>query len=158
MRVVYVLSIILLFSLFSCKTETLQCTPAGVKVYFVGFTFGEASNAMVFVYKKDNLFDSLIDSVASTCQQKGNSDTMMMLHALDDDHDYHVKLPGSNTVYSITGLTLGNHYTEKHQTGMTNDLVKYGCVNNTVSYTLNGQQSGKPNVMSGVYNVVYINK
>ena len=80
------------------------------------------------------------------------------LGALDDNHDYQVKLLKSNTVYAIAGLTLGNHYTDKYQTGMVNDLVLYGCINNTVSYTLNGQQFGQPNVMSGVYNVVYINK
>lgn len=158
MRAICVLGIIMLLFLFSCKTKTIQCSPAGLKVYFVGFTNNEANNAMLFVYKKDNLLDSLIDSVASRCEQIGASDTMIMPRALDDDHDYRVKLVGSNNVYAITGLTLGNHYTDKIQTGIVNDLVLYGCVNNTVSYTLNGQQFGKPNVMSGVYNTVYINK
>jgi len=158
MRVIYALSTLLLFSLFSCKTETIQCNPAGVKVYFVGFTYNDVSKAMVFVYKKDNLFDSLIDSVASYGQQKGTSDTMFLLHTLDDDHDYQVKLPHSNIVYSLTALTLGNHYTDKYQKGIVNDLVLRECVNNTVSYTLNGQQFGQPNVMSGVYNVLYIHK
>jgi hypothetical protein len=83
---------------------------------------------------------------------------MTISNALDDDHDYQVKLSGSNTVYSITGLTLGNHYTDKYQHGIVNDLVLRECINNTISYTLNGQQFGQPNVMSGVYNVVYIIK
>jgi len=158
MRVLYVLSIFMLCSLFSCKTETLQCDPAGVKVYFVGFPFDEVNSTRLFVYKKDNLFDSLVDSVAFYSQQQGASDTVMASYGLDDDHDYQVKVLGSNTIYNITGLTLGNHYTEKIQTGLVDDLVKYGCINNTISYTLNGQQFGQPNVMSGVYNVVYINK
>jgi hypothetical protein len=158
MKATYVLGIILSFSLFSCRTETIQCGPAGVQVYFVGFTHGEVNNATLFIYKKDNLFDSLVDSVAYTVQQKGNSDTMMLPHTLDDDHDYQVKLSDSNTVYSITRLTLGNHYTDKYQTGLVDDLVLRECVNNTISYTLNGQQFGQPSVMSGVYNIVYINK
>ena len=83
---------------------------------------------------------------------------MQFLGHLDDDHDYKIKLPASTTVYTISGITLGNHYTEKIQTGLVDDLVKYGCSNNTVSYTLNGQQFGDPNVMSGVYNVAYIQK
>jgi hypothetical protein len=158
MRAICVSGVVMLFCLFSCRTETLQCEPAGLKVYFVGFTYGELDKAMVFVYKKDNVFDSLIDSVFSPGQQQGTSDTLMLPRTLDDDHDYRVKLSGSNTVYSITGLTLGNHYTDKYQAGAVNDLVLRGCLNNTISYTLNGQQFGQPNVMSGVYNVVYIDK
>ncbi len=158
MRGLYVLSIILLFCVFSCRTQTLQCSAAGVEVYFIGTTYDNVNKATVFVYQKDNLFDSLIDSVATYSEQMGTSDTAKLLTHLDDDHDYQIKLAGSNTVYSITGLTLGNHYTDKIQTGIVDDLVKYNCVNNTVSYTLNGQQFGNPSVMSGVYNVVYISK
>ena len=158
MNGIYVLSIVLLFSLFSCRTETIQCSPAGVEVYFLGVTNGEMNKATVIVYKKDNLFDSLVDSVSTYVEQMRTSDTLKLLTHLDDDHDYQVKLSGSDTVYSLTGLTLGNHYTDKIQTGMVNNLVNYVCSNNTVSYTLNGQQFGNPNVMSGVYNVVYINK
>ena len=158
MRALYALVIILLLSLFSCRTETLQCGSAGVEVYFVGFTNNEVNNAMVYVYKKDNLFDNLVDSVTAYTEQIGTSDTMQLLYHLNDTSDYKVKLPDSNTVYSITGLTPGNHYTEKMQTGLVDDLVKYGCENNTIAYTLNGQQYGSPNVQSGVYNVVYINK
>jgi len=158
MRVLYILGAVLLFCLFSCRTETLQCSAAGVEVYFAGFTYEEVNKTMLFVYKKDNLFDSLVDSVAAYCQQIGTSDTMQFLSHLDDDHDYKVKLLGSNAVYTITGITLGNHYTEKIQTGLVDDLVKYGCGNNTVSYTLNGKQFGNPNVMSSVYNIAYIQK
>ena len=158
MRAIYVLIIIMLFTLFSCRTETIQCTPAGLKVYFVGFNYNELNKAMVFVYKKDNAFDSLIDSVFSPGQPQGTSDTLMLPRPLDDDHDYKVKLSGSNTVYTITGITVGNHYSDKYQTGLINDLVLRTCTNNTISYTLNGQQFGQPSVMSGVYNVVYINK
>ena len=158
MRAICVLSIVLFFSLFSCKTETIQCNPAGAKVYFVGFTNNEVNKVTIFEYKKDNLFDSLVDSMTSYCQQKGTSDTMMLLHVLDDDHDYRVKLLQTNTAYTITGLTLGNHYTDKYQHGLVNDLVLRECINNTISYTLNGQQFGQPNVMTGVYNIVYINK
>lgn len=129
-----------------------------VQVCFVGFTNDEVDNIMVYVYKKDNLFDNLIDSEMLTEQREGNTDTMTMMYALNDTNDYRVKLLDINTVYSITGLTLGNHYTEKIQTGLVDDLVKYGCINNNISYTLNGQQYGAPNVMSGVFNVVYINK
>lgn len=152
------MSFVLLFCLFSCRTETLQCSPAGIEVYFVGASYGDISKATVFVYKKDNIYDSLVDSVSTYIEQMGTSDTTKLLTHLDDDHDYQVKLLGSNTIYSITGLTLGNHYTDKIQTGIVDDLVKYGCVNNTVSYTLNGEQYGNPNVMSGVYNAVYINR
>ena len=158
MKALYALSFILAISLFSCRTQTLQCGAAGVEVYFVGYTYEEAKNTTLFVYKKDNLFDSLIDSVAAYSQQVGTSDTMQFLSHLDDDHDYKIKLPATNTVYTITGITLGNHYTEKMQTGLVDDLVKYGCSNNTISYTLNGQQFGSPNIMSGVYNVAYIQK
>ena len=108
--------------------------------------------------QSDNHFDNLVDSVTAYTEQIGTSDTMQLLYHLNDTSDYKVKLPDSNTVYSITGLTPGNHYTEKMQTGLVDDLVKYGCENNTIAYTLNGQQYGSPNVQSGVYNVVYINK
>ena len=158
MRGLYALSIVLVFCLFSCRTETLQCSPAGVEVYFVGFSDNEVNKVTVFTYKKDNLFDSLTDSATIYSEQIRSSDTMQLLYHLSDDNDYQVKLLNSTTVYSFTGLTLGNHYTDKIQTGLVNDLVKYGCENNTISYTLNGQQFGKPNVMSGVYNIVYINK
>jgi len=159
MRVLYILSIVLFFSFLSCKTETIQCGAAGLQIYFVGFTFNEANTATVFVYKQDNLFDSLVDSEAMHCEQVGTSDTIMMLsaHALDDGHDYQVKLSGSGTVHAITGLTPGNHYTDKIQTGI-GDELDYLCSNNTVSYTLDGQQFGQPGVMSGVYNIAYIQK
>ena len=159
MKIVYVSGIMLLCSLFSCQTETVQCNKAAVDICFVGFTNSEVNNVVVYAYKKDNLFDTLVDSMIVAGQQQGTiySDTMLSEHPLDDGEDYRVKLQGSNTVYSITGLTPGNHYSERIQTGI-GDMVKYGCINNTVSYTLNGQLTGQPNVMSGIYNTVYIVK
>jgi len=157
-RILYTAGMVLLFCLCSCRTETIQCGLAGLEVYFVRFTDEEVNKPMLFVYKKDNLFDSLVDSVVTFTKQIGTSDTMQFLHHLDGDHDYKLKLPGSNTVYAITGITPGNHYTEKIQTGIVNDMRLYTCTNNTVSYTVNGQQYGQPNVVTGLYNVDYINK
>lgn len=142
----------------SCKTETKTCEPASVELYLVGFTVEETGAAYLLSYKKNGVFDTLVDSsrLAKGLLNAG-SDTTIFMRSFTDDYDYRLVLPAMGRVYELKGLTPGNHYTQTFQTSLFN-MVAFGCKNTTVSYTLNGQTVGNPKVMTANYNDIYIKR
>lgn len=145
-----------LLGTLSCKTETKTCEPAQINLNFVGF--GESINVNATSYKKNGMFDSLVEIIhIPTGLTREGSDTIMCINYLSTDYDYRIALANTNITYEIKNITVGNHYTQKFRTSIFN-TVDFGCTNNTTSLMLDGKLIGDPANPNGSYRDIYIHK
>ena len=94
-----------LISLPSCRAHRdVYCYDPILEIFGIGYTANDLAKVNVYAYKKNNLFDSLIDSVFTDSVRPQSFDTSLFT-ALSVDRDYVISLPAINKTYYIAGIT-----------------------------------------------------
>jgi hypothetical protein len=127
--------VFLLPNMFSCSTETIVCHENGMFMSGVGFTMTDLGGAILYRYKKDNIFDSLVDS-AQVNFAVPHSDTSVLTRSITADYDYKLLLPATNAIYNITAITASGSKTQTIHEGLF-DQKAYACSLRLASYSIN---------------------
>ncbi len=99
----------LMLLLTSCPgphNREIMCMDGTINLFGVGFNNTDFAYGMVYKYKQDNLFDSVIDSQAFW-QNAAGVDTYLLRTSyapLAPKYDYKLKLPIINKTYTISHI------------------------------------------------------
>ncbi len=141
MKQISLLPAVFLMCLFSCSTETIVCQDPQILVSCVGFTAADFSQGTIlYRYKKDNAFDSLIDSTQAE-NHLVNSDTLFVTKEISGDYDYKLLLPATNAAYFIANI---NYEGNKTQRVPEDGGKAYSCFTHIASYTVNSTPYTRP--------------
>ncbi len=138
LKIACILIIPVLSSCPGPKSHDINCTDGFLQIIGVGFAASDFNAAMIVKYKKDNLFDSTIDSGSVTLSIVSSDTCLLWSHSptLIPGYDYKLWLPAINKTYYITDIT---------QAGQLHRSVPYRdppvqCVNKMVSCKVNGAE------------------
>jgi hypothetical protein len=144
MKKAIVLSIFSSFFLFSCGKKTIVCQNPGVLIACVGFTASDFNQgAILYRYKKDNAFDSLVDTNAAI-NRILYSDTLFITAVTNDSYDYKLSLTGPASTYNITSINYGGSKTQQVPEGIGSGGKAYTCFTHVASYTVNSTVYTRP--------------
>ncbi len=138
------------------------CYDGTIYLYGAGFNASDFTYGMVYKYKQDNLFDSVIDSQLFQLNVTGN-DTFQLnttYGPLTAKYDYSLKLPGINKTYTISHITqTGRNYAfvSGNSGGVCLNRIVSALINDsTVVYTDTGYSAPPPTGI--VPDTLYIHK
>ncbi len=131
--------IFVIFSAVSCrkKTDVVSCTNTDLYLYGAGFDWTDVESGMLYTYKQDNAFDSVIDSARiSAYTLDGDTSTLAVMPA---GFDYKIVMPVIGRVYLVSGITRTGQVTKAFT--YTDGPVHHEpfvCYNEVVSCNING--------------------
>jgi hypothetical protein len=132
------------FGMFSCHNETVVCKAPAVQLFAVGFTAADFSQgAILYRYKKDSVFDSLIDSF-SIGYAISISDTTPLSQVFSNDYDFRLTLKATGSNFDITGINMGGTKTQTIQRGIIFNDKAYSCFLQVTTYDINGSHFTQP--------------
>jgi hypothetical protein len=129
--------------MFSCTPKTIVCQEPGVVITLAGFTNADFSHGTIlYRYKKDNAFDSLVDSLKGDYVSPA-SGNVSIARISSGGYDYKLVLPATNAAYEITAITFGGNKTQSIQPEFL-DNRDYVCYMNLASYAVNATTYTSP--------------
>ena len=127
----------------------VTCINTDMYVYIVGFDWTDAQAGISYRYKQNNAFDSVADS-SHLVYYSGSFNDTGNLHIVRvgassstnnvfviPGYDYKIFLPAVGRIFTITNIVQQGNKTQSYSKGLFDNRM-VTCVNNIVSYSLDG--------------------
>ena len=142
------LFLILCFSTYflSCMCKgTIHCGDGRLRLITKGFNRTDIDSMVLIVYKPNNNapqigmpYSPIDTQIVKITNSVFRNDTCLINYYLETGSDYKIIFPTNGTTYNFNNLMVGNHTTEEKKYECGKDIWG-GCVNELVSFSVNGQ-------------------
>ncbi len=145
----------------TCK-GTIYCGNGSLRLITKGFNRTDIDSMLLIAYKPNNnppqigsSYSPIDTQIVKITNNFFRNDTCFINYFLDTGNDYKIIFPTSGAIYTFNNLKVGNHTSEEKEYGCGKDVSEFGgCVNELVSFTVNGQIYSASNYNQTIYYMV----